>query len=379
MRVAIVHDWLATWGGSETVLAELLALYPGATLFALVDFLTADDRARLHNRQAITTRIQRLPWARRCFRYYLPQWPQAIEALDLRDFDLVISSSHAFAKGVRTGPDQLHVCLCYTPPRYLWDMEQTYLAHPLLRRGPIAWAVRRSLARLRTWDIQSSFGVDHFIAISRFVARRIAKVYRREASVIYPPVAIPATASSAARTGFYLTLSRLVRYKRVDLLVDAFRAMPERRLVVIGEGPEARSLTRAAPGNVEFAGALADAERNRLMETAAAFVFAAEDDFGIAPIEAQARSAPVIAYGRGATAETIAGIDAEHPTGVLFGEQTVTAIVEAVRTFERERARITAQACRANAERFAPERFRREFAAFVATSWRDFEAARRAP
>lgn len=376
MRVAIVHDWLSTWGGSETVLAELLALFPHATLFALVDFLDDGARARLGGREAVTTRIQRLPLAKRYFRLYLPLWPRAIEALDLRDFDLVISSSHALAKGVRTGPDQLHVCLCYTPPRYLWDMQQTYLARPLLRRGPVAWAVRRSLARVRAWDVQSSFGVDHFVAISRFIARRIAKVYRREAKVIYPPVAMPAALPTLERKNFYLTVSRLVPYKRIDLLVEAFRSLPDRRLVVIGEGPEGRSLVGSAPGNVEFLGAIADDERDRLMGTAAAFLFAAEEDFGIAPIEAQARGTPVIAYSGGAIAETIIGLDADSPTGVLFDEQSAAAIASAVRTFEHERARITAQACRTNAERFAPERFRREFAAFVATSWHDFEVSR---
>jgi glycosyltransferase involved in cell wall biosynthesis len=377
MRIAIVHDWLDTWGGAERVLAELLALFPAADLFALVDFLSPTDRARLHCDNIRTTFIQRLPFARRHFRRYLGLMPLAVEQLDLRGYDLVISSCHAVSKAVLTGPDQLHVCLCYSPPRYAWDLQTQYLRQSGLDHGVLGWIARCTLHRLRVADLRASAGVDHFIAISHYIARRIQKCYRRDATVIYPPVAIPATLPTAARGSDYVSVSRLVPYKRVDLLIEAFRALPARTLHVVGDGPELQRLTALAGANVRLHGNLPDAERDRLLDGAAAFVFAAEEDFGIAPLEAQARGIPVIAFARGGTGETISGLDRAVPTGVLFETQDAAAIAAAVHTFERERERILPQACRANAQRFALERFRTEFTAFVESAWRDFDHARK--
>jgi glycosyltransferase involved in cell wall biosynthesis len=377
MRIAIVHDWLDTWGGSERVLAELLALFPTADLFALVDFLSPADRARLHRGHVQTTFIQRLPFARHHFRKYLGLMPLAVEQLDLHGYDLVISSCHAVSKAVLTGPDQLHVCLCYSPPRYAWDLQTQYLRQSGLDHGVLGWIARRTLHRLRLADLRASAGVDHYIAISHYIARRIQKCYRRDATVIYPPVDIPATLPTAARGNDYVTVSRLVPYKRVDLLIEAFRALPERTLHVVGDGPELVRLTALAGANVRLHGNLPDAERDRLLDGAAAFVFAAEEDFGIAPLEAQARGMPVIVFARGGTGETIVGLDRDVPTGVLFETQDAAAIAAAVQAFERDRERILPQACRANAQRFALERFRTEFNAFIQSAWRDFDRARK--
>lgn len=361
------------------MLAELLALYPGSDLFALVDFLTPADRARLGRGSIRTTFIQCLPFARRHFRKYLGLMPLAVEQLDLQGYDLVISSCHAVSKAVLTGPDQLHVCMCYSPPRYAWDLQTQYLQQSGLDHGVAGWIARRTLHRLRLSDLRASTGVDRYIAISHYIARRIRKCYRREATVIYPPVDIPAPAPgpAAARGNDYVTVSRLVPYKRVDLLIAAFRALPDRILHVIGDGPEANRLAALAGPNVRLHGSLPDAGRDRLLDGAAAFVFAAEEDFGIAPLEAQGRGMPVIAYARGGSGETIVGLDRDTPTGVLFETQDAAAIAEAVRAFERERERILPQACRANAERFALARFRTEVSAFVQSAWQEFDQARK--
>ena len=367
MKVAIVHDWLDAWRGGERVLAEILAVYPNADLFALVDFLDDADRQTLRGRRAHTTFLQRMPLARRHFRLFLPLFPRAVESLDVAAYDLVISSSHAVAKGVRTRAGQVHVCYCYTPMRYAWDLRDQYLERTGLDRGLRGVAARRLLARLRAWDRAASERVDHFIAISNYIASRIRTCYGRESTVIYPPVTIAHALSRNSRDDSYVTVSQLVPYKRVDLIVDAFRTMPDRTLTIIGEGPEYARLARDAPANVRFVGRIADDERNALLASARAFVFAAEEDFGIAPLEAQALGTPVIAYARGGTGETIVDIDRNNPTGVLFAEQSATSIAEAVRRFEASQARIRPEACRENALHFAPERFRAAFAQFIAT------------
>lgn len=376
MRIAIVHDWLDTWGGAERVLAELLALFPAADLFALVDFLSAKDRARLNRDNVRTTFIQRLPFARRHFRKFLGFMHLAIEQFDLHGYDLVISSCHSVSKAVLTGPDQLHVCLCYSPPRYAWDLQTQYLRQSGLEHGVRGWIARRTLHRLRLADLRASTGVDRFVAISHYIARRILKCYRREAIVIYPPVELSARLRAPVDGSDYVTVSRLVPYKRVDLLIEAFRALPERTLHIIGDGPERNRLTELAGPNIRLHGTLDDDERDRLLDGAAAFVFAAEEDFGIAPLEAQGRGMPVIAFARGGTGETIRGLDKDAPTGVLFETQDAAAIVAAIHAFERARALILPQSCRANAERYSLQRFRSEFNAFVQSAWSEFDRAR---
>ena len=381
MRIAIVHDWLDTWGGAENVLAVLLDLYPGADLYAIVDFLSPQDRARLGERKIRTSFIQRLPFASRHFRKYLPLMPCAVERFDLSGYELIISSSHAVAKGAMKGPDQLHICLCYSPARYAWAFEQEYLGDAGLDRWPLSRAARLAMRRFRDWDYGAGKRVDRFVAISAYIARRIEHCYGRSADVIYPPVDVfRHVVTDAPRSPFYLTLSRLVPYKRVDLLVAAFAGMPERQLVVAGDGPDMRTLAAAAPANVRLLGRVTDPERDRLLATARAFVFAAEEDFGIAPLEAQACGTPVIAFFRGGAAETVSGLDSAAPTGVFFAEQTAASIRDAVILFERSADRITAAACRANAQRFAVAAFRQQFSEYVSATLDEFHAAReRAP
>jgi glycosyltransferase involved in cell wall biosynthesis len=370
MRVALVHDWLDTWRGGENVLAEIVRIYPKADLFALVDFLPAATRARLSGKRASTSFLQRLPGARRYFRALLPLFPRAIEALDVSGYDLVISSSHAVAKGVRTADGQMHICYCHTPMRYAWDLRDQYLGPRGLASGLSGALAGHVLDRLRDWDRRVSSRVTHFIANSGFIADRIARCYGREATIIYPPVdvgfftAAEGVAEPAERD-YYVAASRWVPYKRMELIAAAFRDLPGRRLVMAGEGPEAARVRRAAGPNVEFVGEVSRERLRELLRGARAFVFAAEEDFGILPVEAQACGTPVIAYGRGGALETVREGEKGAATGMFFSVQTAAAITAAVRSFDDALPTIRAAECRANAERFSAERFRVEFAAYV--------------
>jgi glycosyltransferase involved in cell wall biosynthesis len=373
MRVAIVHDWLVTYAGSERVVEQLLTLFPQADIFSLIDCVPAHERGFLCGKTVRTSFLQRLPFIRRMYQSYLPLMPLAIEQFDLSDYDLVLSSSHCVAKGVITGPDQLHLSYVHTPVRYAWDAQHEYLAGAGLNRGLKSMLARWMLHKLRMWDVRSANGVDHFAANSEFIARRIEKTYRRPARVIHPPVDIDAFAARSDREGFYVTASRLVPYKRVDLLVEAFAHLPQQKLVVIGDGPQYKSLRAKATPNVTLLGYQGfDVLRSHL-ERARAFLFAGREDFGIVMAEAQAAGCPLIAYGRGGAADIVRGLDSDRPTGVLFDEQSPTAVIDAVRAFEREGRQIQAGACRANAERFSQDRFRREFYEFAMEAWEDFQ------
>jgi glycosyltransferase involved in cell wall biosynthesis len=373
-RVAIVHDWLATYAGSERVLEHLLALYPQADLFSVCDFLVGEDRVFLHGREPKTTFIQMLPFARSKFRHYLPLMPLAVEQLDLSQYDLIISSSHAVAKGVLTGPDQLHISYVHSPIRYAWDMQHQYLRESGLEKGLKSAMARLILHRMRQWDVRTANGVDVYIANSKFIGRRIRKAYGRNAEVLYPPVDTEAYSLGTGKEDFYFTASRFVPYKRIDLIVEAFACMPGRRLVVIGDGPEWSKIkaTADAHPNIELLGYQPKEVMVDYMQRARAFLFAAEEDFGIVPVEAQACGTPVIAYGRGGALETICGLDSVTPTGLFFDEQSVVAIVHAIEDFERRSFDSTA--CRNNALRFAPAQFRIQFAELVEREWAAFRA-----
>ena len=366
MKVAIVHEWLDVLAGSERVVAELLACYPDADLFTLVDFLPPDARGFLAGRPVRTSFLQRLPFARRHFRLYLPLMPLAIEQFDLGGYDLILSSSHAVAKGVITGPDQVHVSYVHSPMRYAWDMQAQYLRQTGMDRGLKTLYVRWVLHRLRQWDVRTANGVDVFVANSRYVGRRIRKAYGRDATVIPPPVDVDRFTPAEGRGDAYLVASRLAPYKRVDLVVAAFARMPGRRLIVVGDGSEKARVEAAAKGaaNISFLGAVQQAELVRLMQQARAFVFAAEEDFGIALVEAQACGTPVIAFGRGGALDII-DAGAADPTGRLFAEQTPDAIMAAVEAFEQDASAIAPAACRRNAERFSRAMFRARMVATV--------------
>lgn len=372
-KIVIVHDWLTVYGGAERVLEQILACYPGADIFSVVDFLPEGQRGFILDKPVTTSFVQGLPFAQARYRHYLPLMPLAVEQFDLSGYDLVISSSHAVAKGVLTGPDQLHLCMCYSPIRYAWDLQHQYLKESGLDRGFKGWLVKWLLHKIRGWDARTANGVDEFAAISRFISRRIWKVYRRESMVIYPPVDVRAFDVREEKEDFYLTASRMVPYKKIDLIVEAFSAMPDKRLVVIGDGPDFDKIKAKAGENVTLLGYQNHAVLKDYMQRARVFVFAAEEDFGIAPLEAQACGTPVIAFGKGGALETIRGLDDELPTGVFFFEQTTMAIRDAVSRFEQEGQRIHPANCRVNAMRFSPERFQQEFKIFVEQAWKAFQ------
>lgn len=365
MKVAIVQDWLTLKGGAEACLEEFLTLFPQADLFCVVDFLQEQERGFLEGHRITTSFVQRLPWARNHYRFYLPLMPIAIEQLDVTGYDLVISTSSAVAKGVVTGPDQLHIAYVYSPIRYAWDLQHQYLRESGLGRSIKGLLTRLILHYIRIWDTRTAHNVDHFIAISNFISRRIRKAYGRSSTVIYPPVNLQRFSIGTGREDFYVTMSRMVPYKRLPLIVQAFANMPDKRLVVIGDGPEMSAVRKAATSNVMVMGKQPDDVVVSYLQRAKAFLFAAEEDFGIAPLEAQACGTPVIAYGKGGALETIRGEHAEGRTGVFFREQTVDSIVEAVKHFDAVAGEITPEACRANAERFSQERFRAEIRSFV--------------
>lgn len=370
MKVAVVHDWFASKTGGELCVEQLLRMYPQADVFTTVEFLTEEERRFLDGHKVTTSFIQRLPGARKRYRSYLPLMPIAVEQFDLTGYDLIISTSSAVAKGVITGPDQVHIAYTLSPIRYAWDLQETYLRESKTDRGVKGAIARMILHYIRMWDVRTAPGVDHFVAISHFIARRVRKVYGRASTVIYPPVNLDRFTPGPVREDFYVTMSRLVPYKRIPLIIEAFAKMPDRRLVVIGDGPDMAAAREAAGPNVVLMGRQPDEVVVDHLRRAKAFVFAAEEDFGIAPLEAQACGTPVIAYGRGGALETIRGIDDEAggdegQTGVFFYEQTANAIVTAVERLEPRLPFITPEACRANAQRFSTERFHEEIGRFV--------------
>lgn len=364
MKIAVVHDWLVTYAGAERVLEQVLEVYPDADLFSLVDFLPPEKRFFIRNKKVRTSFLQHFPLARAKYRGYLPFMPAAVESLDVSGYDLVISVSHAVAKGVRTRPEQRHICICCSPIRYAWDLRGQYLAEAGLDGGWKGVLANLLLDRVREWDLRVTPRVTDFIAISGYIGQRIRRNYGRDSAVIYPPVYIDKFSPSAGKDDFYLTASRLVPYKKIPLIVEAFAAMPERKLVVIGDGPEFQKAASRAGPNVALLGYQDDEVLRDHMRRARAFVFAAEEDFGIAPLEAQACGTPVIAYGRGAVRETIL----DGVTGIFFEEQSAGSIRDAVARFESGGTVLRPEAIRANAERFSTERFRKELAAFVAGS-----------
>lgn len=371
-RVAIVFEWFQRFGGVERVVAEMREVFPGADLFALVHDPKAVVGTPLEGVSVRTSFIQRLPRARESYRTYLPLMPMAVEQFDLRLYDLVLSSSHTVSKGVLTRADQLHVSYTHTPVRYAWDLYHDYLEDAGLTRGLKSVAVRGVLHYLRLWDVAAANRVDAYLANSSYVAGRIEKLYRRPARTIHPPVDVNDFQYDDVREDFYVTVSRLVPYKRVDLMIEAFKNMAK-PLIVIGDGPELARLKRmSGRSTVKLLGYQPQEIVREHLQRARGFVFAADEDFGIAPVEAQAAGCPVIAYEKGGALETVIGWPATGATGMFFREQTSEALEEAVKLFEHNLSALEPQACRRNAERFGRERFRRQFHSVVEELWNEF-------
>ncbi|RJT41602.1 glycosyltransferase family 4 protein [Rahnella woolbedingensis] len=377
VSVGIVADWLVTFAGSEKVIAEFIKLYPHADIYSVVDFLSDESRKKFYGKEAKTSFIQRLPFAKKKYQQYLPLMPLAIEQLDVTGHDIVLSSSHAVAKGVLTGPDQLHISYVHSPIRYAWDFQHQYLREAGLNKGFKGKLARWFLHKIRIWDYRTANGVDHFIANSHFIARRIKKVYGRDADVIYPPVDVERFTLQENKEDFYFTASRMVPYKRIDLIVEAFSQMPDKKLVVIGDGSEMSKIKAKAGSNIEILGYQPDDVMQDYMRRAKAFVFAAEEDFGITPVEAQASGTPVIAFGKGGVLETIRPYGEKNATGVFFAEQTAESLIKAVHHFDTIQKSILPLDCRENALKFSAQRFHNELDEYIKTKWHDFNESKR--
>ncbi|WP_418612013.1 glycosyltransferase family 4 protein [Klebsiella pasteurii] len=369
INIGIVADWLVTYAGSEKVIKEFIDVFPSAELYSVVDFLSDSNRALLAGKHAHTTFIQNIPFAKSKYQKYLPLMPLAIEQLDMSGHDVILSSSHAVAKGVLTGPDQLHISYVHSPIRYAWDLQHQYLRESGLSKGLKGLVAKYLLHKIRVWDYRTANGVDHFIANSKFISRRIHKVYGRSSDVIYPPVDVKNFTLNENKEDYYFTASRLVPYKRIDLIVDAFNEMPDKKLVVIGDGSEMDKIKSKAKKNIEILGYQPNNIMQEHMKNAKAFVFAAEEDFGITPVEAQACGTPVIAFGKGGVLETINSIENIKPTGLFFEKQNPEFIVESVKKFESMQDVFEPIECRRNAEKFSEERFRNEINAYVRDKW----------
>ena len=367
MKIAIVHDWLITYAGAERVLEQILNCFPDADIFAVVEFLKEKDKHFIKNKQVKTSFVQKLPFSKKRYRTYLPLMPLAIEQFDMNKYDLVISSSHAVAKGIITNPNQIHICMCYTPIRYAWDLQHQYLQESKMDNGLKGFIAKLILHYVRNWDQMNSSRVDHFISISKFISQRINKFYNRESQVIYPPVDVNNFRLNLnQREDYYVTCSRMVPYKKIDLIVETFSSkFKEKKLVVIGDGPDRKKIQKNAGKNIEFLGEASHKVLYDKISNSRAFIFAAYEDFGIAPIEAQSCGTPVIAYGNGGALETIMPIDSDKPSGVFFNEQTQESLAEAINIFEDNIHIFKPELCRENAERFSIERFNKELINFV--------------
>lgn len=370
MKIAIIQEWLVTVGGADKVVKTLLDAFPSADIYTLVAKKEVCEELGIPWEKVHTSFIQNLPLASKKHRAYLPLFPFAIEQFDLRGYDVVISSSHCVAKGVLTKEDQLHICYCHSPIRYVWDMYNEYLEEARLLKGLKSWMVRYMLHRIRKWDMLSSFRVDHYISNSDYVGRRIKETYRRESTTIHPPIDITRFEMCEKKQNYYLTSSRLVAYKKIDAVIEAFNRMPDKKLIVIGGGPNLETYKKMAGPNVEIMGYQPFDVLKEKMQHAKAFVFAADEDFGMIPIEAQACGTPVLAYAHGGSLETVKAGE----TGLFFKKQTPEAIVEAVSQFEAMGDKpFSPKECGRWAEGFSEERFKQNIKDFVEKKYEEFK------
>ena len=380
MKKALIHDWYTVYGGAERCVESFTNIWSDFDHFSLIDDLSDPHRDLiLKGKKTKNSFIQKLPFWKKKYRTYLPLFPFAIEQFDLSDYELILSSSSSVAKGVLTKPSQLHISYVYSPVRYAWDLYHQYLKESKLDSGVKGLIAKYFLFKLRAWDFSTANRPDHYIAISHFVAKRIKKVYNKEALVIYPPVDTDSFTLTTETSDYYITCSRMVPYKKIDLIVEAF-SKTNKRLIVIGDGPDFRKIKKLASSNVELKGYVEKEEMLDIIKRAKAFIFAAEEDFGIAPIEAQACGVPVIAYGKGGALETIIGVssdenfDDKSVTGIFFKEQTSSSLLEAVNYFEKNKASFDRKIIRKNAERFSKDRFEKEFKETIETlyiNWKE--------
>lgn len=371
--IAVTHDWLLDYAGAERVLEQILNITgPDTTVFTTV--FEEVNFPFLANHEVVESFISRLPFGRSKYRNYLPLMPLAVEQWDMNPYDIVISSTHAVAKGIICHPDQLHVSYVHSPIRYAWDLQHQYLKEADLNQGIKAWIIKYLLHRIRKWDVRTANQVDHFVANSKFIQRRIKKVYRRDSEVIYPPVDVDSFEVNREKDDYFVTANRLVPYKKTRLLVEAFNGMPDKKLVVIGDGPDYEAIKKIAGDNIEMKGFIAKEDLVNYLRNAKAFVYAAVEDFGISPVEAQACGTPVIALSKGGTKETVVPLGEANPTGVLFDRQEIPHIHKAVEQFEEHNDQFEVDIIRKHAEKFSTAEFQNRFQTFLEKKWDDFKS-----
>lgn len=361
LKIAVVHDWLITYGGAERVLEQILAIFPQADLFALYDFTPAGKRDYFLNKPVTTSFLQNFPFASKKYRSYLPFMPLAVEQFDLSGYDLVISSSHAVAHGVLTNSEQLHISYINNTMVYAWDLYHHYLETGGLKRGLTGLLAKMIMHYIRIWDVSTSDRVDNYVANSRYTADRISKLYGRTADVIYPPVEVEKFEVANEKENYYVTVARLVPFKRIDLIVAAFNKMPNRQLIILGDGPDMKALRTMAGNNIEFLGFQTHDSVARYVKRARGFLFSSVEPFGIALVEALASGTPVVAYGRGAAPEIVR--DGEN--GVLFDRQDADSLIDAIDRLEQNKLGLDPHQMRKDASRFSTDRFRSRFKNYV--------------
>ena len=369
MKKALIHDWFSTYAGAEKCIESFTNIWNDFEIYGLIDFLSDADRDKiLKGKYTHTSFIQRLPFAKKKYRNYLPLFPLAIEQFDLSGYDVVLSSSHAVAKGVLTHSNQLHISYMHTPIRYAWDLYHQYLYESGLNHGLKGILAKYFLHKIRLWDVSTANRVDHYIANSHYIARRIKKAYGKSSDVIYPPVDIDKFALRESKSDFYLTASRMVPYKKIDLIVEAF-SQTDKKLLVIGDGPDMGKIKSEASINIELLGFADDKTMADLMGQAKAFVFAAEEDFGITPVEAQACGTPVICFGRGGALETVR----EDISGLYFMEQNIRELLATVDKFEQSYDKFEPINIRENSLKFSRTRFESEIKSYVEKKYEEFK------
>ncbi len=369
MKVALVHDWLTGMRGGERCLEAFCELYPKADIYTLLHcpktVSPIIEKHRIH-----TSFIQQLPCSQKVYRHYLPLYPAAIAAFDLSGYDLILSSSHCVAKGIRVPKGVCHIAYLFTPMRYIWDQYEVYF-NKETASYPVRTAMKMVRPYLQHWDVHSNKDVYAFVAISSFVAERILRYYNRTSDVIYPPVDLERFSASSKDNGFYLMVTALVPYKRVDLAIMAFNQL-KLPLKIIGGGPEYGRLKTLAGPTIEFLGEQSDEDVSSAYAHCRALIFPGEEDFGIVPLEAMASGKPVIAYGKGGVTETVVSLNSEYPTGLFFAEQTPKAIIDAVLYFEKSKDKFDPIRIREHVLSFDRVQFKKKMGEYIAKTVQKF-------
>lgn len=369
-KIAVIHDWLVTYGGAERVLSQILECYPQAELFCTIEGLPDSIRNKYPGK-ITTTFIQNLPFSKKLYWYYSPLMPVAIEQLDLFEYDIILSCCHGFAKGVICHPHQLHVSYIHSPARFIWDLQFDYFKNFSFKNGLKRKLASYAFHRMRIWDVRTSNSVDTMIANSKFVRRRILKCYRRDSEMIYPGIDTTRFAFCDNKQDYFLAGSFMNPFKRLDLIVNAFNRTPEHKLLLFGSGPQEKYLKKIAGRNIIFLGKVPDETLVSLMQKAKAFVFAATEDFGMIMAEAQSCGTPVIAYNRGGASEIVINIDykSKKPTGILYNQLSVGSLLDAIGQFEMCSKEIIPSNCRDNALRFDVSNFKKKYTDIVGNEW----------